>query len=241
METKYKFLSKTSIKDVDVKGRTVTGYFASWGKPMDATPDEPMFIDSDGDVFDPHAFDTTIMQNGPKGANRIWHLFNHNPGMPIGKPKELFPDNFGVFFATQFPDTVLANDKLKLYEAGFITEHSVIFETKSEEKASVNNQTFNLIREVKMCEVSSVLWGANSNTPTMGIKSETARMQMSVLDNILHNGTLSDETFLLIEKMFNDLKAIFKGSDQIKPTEITDVPAKTNTALEILKMLNTKI
>jgi uncharacterized protein len=231
MELLKKQYSKGAVKDVS--GRTVTGYYASWGALADDPSPASMWIDSDGDVFDPTAFNKTIAQNGPEGANRIWHLFNHNFGAAINKPKILKADNFGVYFETLFPDTTLGNDTLKLYEAGAITEHSVMFniiQAREEEK-------YQLIQEVKLWEGSSVLWGANSNTPAMGIKSEQAEAQIKLLDTLMHNGTFSDETFLMIEKLMNDIKVIYKGSGVPDPLEIKPpdpIPAKTNEVDPIL-------
>ena len=99
MELLKKTYSKGAVKDVS--GRTVTGYYASWGALADDDSPASMWIDSDGDVFAPDAFNKTIAQNGPAGANRIWHLFNHNFGSAINKPKVLQADNFGVYFETE--------------------------------------------------------------------------------------------------------------------------------------------
>jgi len=220
MDLLKKTYSKGAVKDVS--GRTVTGYYASWGALADDDSPASMWIDSDGDVFAPDAFNKTIAQNGPAGANRIWHLFNHNFGSAINKPKVLQADNFGVYFETVFPETTLGNDTLKLYEAGAITEHSVMFniiQSRMNER-SMQGEEYQLIQEVRMWEGSSVLWGANSNTPTMGIKSEQAEAQIKLLDSLMHNGTFSDETFLMIEKLLSDIKMIYKGTSEPEPDQI---------------------
>lgn len=222
-----KSISKAVVKDVS--GRTVTGYYASWGAdPTELNP-QSLWIDSDGDVFDSKAFNTTISQNGPTGANRIWHLYNHNFGAAINKPKVLLADNFGVYFETIFPDTTIGNDTLKLYEAGAITEHSVMFNIIQSRQEAIAGEEYTLIQEVKMWEGSSVLWGANSNTPTTGLKMEQAEAQIKLLDSLMHNGTFSDDTFLMIEKTLADIKNIYKGAGENHPLEIIDpMPAKTS-------------
>ena len=228
-----KSISKAVVKDVS--GRTVTGYYASWGADSTETNPQSLWIDSDGDVFDSKAFNTTIAQNGPAGANRIWHLYNHNFGAAINKPKLLLADNFGVYFETIFPDTTIGNDTLKLYEAGAITEHSVMFNIIQARQEVMAGQEYQLIQEVKMWEGSSVLWGANSNTPTTGLKMEQAEAQIKLLDSLMHNGTFSDDTFLMIEKTLADIKSIYKGAGDNHPLEINDpMPAKTSRE-EIVK------
>jgi len=178
MELLKKTYSKGAVKDVS--GRTVTGYYASWGANAEEENPSSLFIDSDGDVFTSDAFNKTIMQNGPKGSNRIWHLFNHNFGSAINKPKVLQADNFGVYFETVFPETTLGNDTLKLYEAGAITEHSVMFNIIQ----ARNEAEYQLIQEVRMWEGSSVLWGANSNPPSIASKRSN-----SVIPNFSTSGT----------------------------------------------------
>jgi HK97 family phage prohead protease len=240
MELLKKQYSKGAVKDVS--GRTVTGYYASWGALADDPAPDSMWIDSDGDVFDPTAFNKTIAQNGPEGANRIWHLFNHSFGAPINKPKVLKADNFGVYFETVFPETTLGNDTLKLYEAGAITEHSVMFniiQSRTNER-SMQGEEYQLIQEVRMWEGSSVLWGANSNTPTTGIKSEQAEAQIKLLDSLMHNGTFSDETFLMIEKSLQDIKAIYKGTNDLHPEPKHTEPAKPTDA-ELIKSFYLKL
>ena len=208
---------KGEVKDVDQKGRTVTGYFSTWGFDSTGVP----LPDSDGDVIMRGAFAKTLQQNGPDAANRIWHLFNHNSSNPINKPSVLIEDEKGLYFETNFPDTVLANDILKLYDAGAITEHSIGYNV-IQARDEIN---YTLLQEVRLWEGSSVLWGANENTPTTGIKAEDFQMQTNILNELLRNGTLSDETFEKIEKLLKDIQAIFKGTSDPEPPKEPEKPA----------------
>jgi HK97 family phage prohead protease len=222
-----------SVKDVDPKGRTVTGYFSTWG----FMPTGQALPDSDGDVMDKGAFSNTLKQNGPETTNRIWHLFNHDTGKPIGKPSVLKEDETGLYFETKFPDTVLANDILKLYQSGSITEHSIGFNIIQ----SRNEQNYQLIQEVRLWEGSSVLWGANEITPTTGIKSEEFTMKTNLLNELMRNGTLSDETFEMIEKLLKDIQAIYKATGIPEAIQEPDQPAtRTPEAqlIEFYKSLN---
>lgn len=202
-EILFKSLETGTVKDVSKTSRTVTGYYSSFGQDPD----------SDNDVMSSTAFAQTLKMNGPEGANRIWHLFNHSTSSPINKPYILKTDDFGLYFETKFPDTKIANDILTLYQEGAITEHSIGFNIiQARQEQGVQGQ-FQLIQEVRLWEGSSVLWGANQNTPTVGMKAEDFAVKASILDNLLHNGDLSDEMFEQLEKMLSDIKAMFRTSD----------------------------
>jgi hypothetical protein len=58
---------------------------------------------------------------------------------------------------------------------------------------------------------------------------EQAEAQIKLLDSLMHNGTFSDDTFLMIEKTLADIKNIYKGAGENHPLEIIDpMPAKTS-------------
>ncbi len=230
MKSEIKIKSfKGSVKDVDTKGRTVTGYFSTWGFDAAGLP----LPDSDGDVMMRGAFEKTLSQNGPGSANRIWHLFNHDTGKPIGKPSVLREDEKGLYFETTFPDTALANDILKLYETGAITEHSIGYNVIQ----ARDEGNYQLLQEVRLWEGSSVLWGANENTPTTGIKAEEFQMKTNLLNELLHNGTLSDETFEMIEKLLKDIQAMFKGTGDNETEKQPETMIPTSDPEGKVKML----
>ena len=194
-EIQLKSLSKGAVVDVDTTKKIVVGYFAKF-------EDEP---DSDGDIIARGAFTKTLAMNGPQSGNRIWHLWNHNLSEPINKPYLLAEDASGLRFETKFPDTTVGRDKLTLYQEGAITEHSFGFNV-------INNEMkggFNYLTELRMWEGSSVLWGANKNSNTVGLKSDEFALKTNILESLLRNGTLSDETFRMIEKLLKDIQAIF--------------------------------
>lgn len=229
METTIKLKSfGGQVKDVDRKGRTVTGYFSTWGYLPTGQP----MPDSDGDVMERGAFTKTLQMNGPQAGNRIWHLFNHDTGKPIGKPKVLKEDETGLYYETLFPDTVLANDILKLYESGSITEHSIGFNVIQ----ARNESNYTLLQEVRLWEGSSVLWGANENTPVTGLKADEFALKTNILNDLLHNGTLSDETFIMIEKLLKDIQAIFKSGTPEKIEPETKAETTGITEVEQIKL-----
>jgi hypothetical protein len=195
---------KTSgrVTDVDVAKRIVTGFFTSTGT-----------LDSDGDVFAEGAFTKTIAEMGPKGKNRIWHLWQHDTDKPLNKPYFLEERKEGTYFETKMINTPFAEMALALYAEKAISEHSVGFITlKDEEKTE-----FRLIKEVRMLEGSTVLWGANENTPFAGFKAENAVTQLAALEKLLRSGAFKqDEVFELIELKIAQIK---QALEPVKPLE----------------------
>jgi len=183
----YKNISQGIIEDVDdVKG-VVTGYFSAFNN-----------IDSDGDVIVSGAYKKTVAENGPNGKNRIMHLLQHNPLMPLAKPMELMEDGKGLRFVSKITETSYGKDVIKLYAEGVFNEHSVGFEiVKSDNKAGYRE-----IREIKLWEGSTVTWGANPNTPIESMKSwdkPKSEEMLSKFCNILRNGDLTDESMIQLE------------------------------------------
>lgn len=181
------------IKDVDEAKRIVTGYYTSTGT-----------LDSDGDIFEKGAFKKTIKERGPGAKNQIWHLWMHDHFSPINKPYLLEERAEGVYFETQFPDNPVSNMVLSLYQERALNEHSVGFfrmKEKTEAKA-------NIILEARMLEGSSVLWGANENTPTVSMKSDI-ELRIKHLDNILKSCTFdAKELSELLYQELEDIKAM---------------------------------
>jgi len=187
------------VKDIDVKNRVVTGYFASFDT-----------LDSDGDVFQKGAFKKSISEN----TKRMMHLLQHDVMKPIGRP-EVKEDNYGLFFKTEFTPTALnvkyIEDTLNLYEAGIYNEHSVGFQTVKQHQDRESKSNF--ITEVKLWEGSTVTWGANSNTPVQGIKSQFKTKQdivekIDTINKAIRKGNFADETFEQLELFNEQLKSL---------------------------------
>ena len=207
-----------SIKDVDTKGRTVTGYFSSFGN-----------VDSDGDIIRQGAFERSVKNRGPQGANRILHLLQHNPRQPLGKPTVLREDEKGLYFETPFPDTTIAEDTLKLYEAGIYSEHSIGFEVLNSHTETNEGEEVNILTELKLWEGSTVTWGANEDTPFEGLKSlktaEDVADEIEQIQKFLRKGDVTDYTFELLELQLEHLKAARPSEDteQSNPSQDTSI------------------
>ena len=211
----YQTLSMPAIiKDFSSNDRMVTGYFAGFGD-----------VDYDNDRFASTAFDKTISEWGPTGKNKIVHLYQHDTRMPLARPKALRADEKGVYFESAIVDNSWGTDVLKLYEAGIIREHSVGFEILRSEPARMEGTEFNLIKEVRMWEGSTVTFGANENTPFTGFKNlnrADATERIDRLSKAIRNGDFRDETFHLLEIELAQIKTFLTNlPDAVAPSKDT--------------------
>lgn len=207
-----------TVKDVDMKTRTVVAHASVFGN-----------IDSDDDIIQPGSYLKTISENGPSGKNRIWHLFNHWLEYPLSKPHILKEDNVGLYFESRMPDTDKANDILKLYEAGFMTEHSVWIRIIKAVNETRESRDIRVIQEVALMEVSSVLWGANEQAQTLGLKSiNELNRRIEAGNDLFRNGTLTDETFKRLEADLTEIKQ--KLALLTEPPATQEKPEDTTSA-----------
>lgn len=232
------YKSVGEIKDVDFDKRIITGYASKFGN-----------IDLVGDMIMPGAFTKTINERGPSGKNEIWFLHNHSTDSPLGKPSVLKEDNYGLYFESKIVDTEIGEDILKLYQEGLINQHSIGFSTIKQNKvdATAGKPGYYQIQEVKLYEFSSVLWGANPDTPFMGMKSLDAQGLQDRFDKLykqLKSGNLKDETYELLEIEYNFIKSeIFKlidteqKSEDTTPVEVDPVEIERKRQEEFLLQL----
>lgn len=190
------------LKDIDTSTGIVAGYFASFGN-----------VDSDGDVFAKGAFKKSIMERGPRSAGnrKIAHLRDHKTSLPIGLIKELNEDEMGLSYVSQISKTKYAQDTLILMQEGILREHSVGF--MPVQGKTINKGEYNEITEVKLFEGSTLMFGANEQTPVT-MKALTPEQENDILKEIDHftkllrKGEMLDETYLLLEIKMQQLKTI---------------------------------
>jgi HK97 family phage prohead protease len=203
--------SALELKGFDDKQGIVEFYFASFNT-----------LDSDGDVIAEGAYKKTLEETKENThKSRIKHMKNHNPEQVVGVIKEFYTDDKGVIAVSQIVKTQLGKDTLIEYEAGIITEHSQGFQIMQEEKD--NMEGVNIIKEIKLWEVSSLThWGANKNTPVVGVKSEKDILSlMTKMNQILSSSNISDERGEELLKAYDilgeTLKSLTKpSSDTLK-------------------------
>jgi HK97 family phage prohead protease len=217
--------TKADIAPLDVD--LVGGVVKVVGSTMDIE-------DCDSDIIDSGAWNKTISERGPVGSKLVCNLIDHHASVAkmYGKPSELYVENNQLISVTPILKTSLGMDLLKMYEAGIINQQSVGFSTIRDE---MNQETgVRIIKEAKLYEISAVLWGANSVTPTLDfikdmdgeLAFKTLKGREEKLTKELKNGTYTDETFILLEIELKQLQQA-----------ITEFNAK-NAASDLLNSMN---
>jgi HK97 family phage prohead protease len=236
-QIEYKDTDLNSVLDVDQENRTA--------KVVWNTADE---VDNDQDVVMSDAYTATIKSRGPMGKQLIWSLTDHRASTDnvIGKPSELYMEGGKLIAVTKIADTNKGNDIAKLYNSGLINQHSIGFSTI---RSEMNNETnVRTIKELKLYEGSVVLWGANENTPTLGMakglnldeKKDFLCKKLDIFLKSFRNGNFTDETFSLMEI---EIKQIQKAISEINTQAANAAPAPLDEKqlLDALKKANSKL
>lgn len=191
------------IKDVSTDTRKVAIYLAGFDN-----------VDSCGDVLRKGCFAKSISENGPASASnrKIQFLRYHDWEQQIGKFESLEEDDKGLFAVAYCGTSTKGNDALCDYVDGVIREHSIGFNYVADKLKWVDDATMPRggywdVAEVKLWEGSAVTFGANPETPFVGMKSlaEKADAILKLQDEqqklikSLRNGQGSDERLQQIE------------------------------------------
>jgi len=233
------FTTKTmlgGVVDVDTTGRRVV---MNW-----SALDE---LDYDNDIITTNAYNKTLKERGPQGADLIYWLTDHwaTTDNIAGKVQSLDIVGKHLQAVGTASNTRKGNDVLQLYMDGIIKQHSVGFAPTRVENAKEHR----LIHEVLLFEGSSVLWGANENTATVSVGKSLLTLDecSDELDTLLKawkNGKYTDETFGLLEirieqvkKAYTDLIAApSRDTRQIAPS--IDTQSEKEMDAELIKSLN---
>jgi len=220
------------IMDIDTSTRRVK---AVWSRMNN--------VDLDNDIIVPEAFTKTLMERGPVGKNLVWSLVDHKADMNnvIGKPEQLYVDGDALVAITPIVGTEKGTDMLKMYEAGLINQHSIGFSTMKSDWQNDSKQV-RVIKEVKLYEGSAVLWGANPETPTISVKSQSKEDLNNRLEKLLkafRNGKFTDDTFALMEIQIKKIQADLLELDitQSVQSTIEPVQQEKNNEAEIIKAI----
>lgn len=221
--------------DVDSEKRIVKAVWSRLGN-----------VDLDNDVMAQGCYNKSIAERGPLGKNQIWALIDHKASLKyaLGKPSELYVEGDQLIAVTKIVETEMGEDIIKLYNAGVINEHSVGFRTI---KSQTDNETgVRTITEAMLYEGSCVIWGANPDTPTLGMKSlldakpEDLVKRLEKLSVAFKNGTFTDDTFGLLEieiKQIQDAIAKLSTPPAVKAVE----PQEDNTLLDAIRNTNSQL
>ena len=165
--------------------------------------------DSDGDISLPGSFKKTLKEN----FGRVRWFLNHDVTQLLGVPIKGYEQGDHLVMEAQFNlEKQLAKDTYqdyKLYaEHGKSLEHSVGVQAI---KYDIDNESqVRKISEWKLWEFSTLThWGANENTPMLGIKSKDELRQL--IEEMANNPNYSDTRKKTIENIYETL--IIKPSD----------------------------
>jgi len=238
----------TEILDIDPTKRTVVAYVSKFGN-----------IDLDGDVMMPGCYKKSINERGSAGTNELFHLSNHRTQPEFVLSKPIFEeDSFGLKMTSTIRDSYHGNDILKGYQDGIWNQHSVMFSVpkgKYECKVDSDGNEYNVIYEAKLYEGSTVLWGANPETPTLEVKNIFSQVfnsdltkvfgQLQKLTKAYKKGTFTDEFFPLLEIEIKMLESIitenFVEKNSIAVANEALQTPKTDEGLELIKWFSNNI
>ena len=215
----YAYAGPVLLKDLDGRKGIVQFYGGAFNN-----------VDSDGDVTLPGAFTKTFSENGPAGANRIKHLRQHETRTIIGKITELGQDSKGAVVTSQLSNDTNGRDALALYELDLF-EHSYGYRIQKAHKDAAGIQ---YLTELAIKEFSAVTWGANKDTPLIGMKCDTPTGRAETLDRMqeresklikaLRHGTITDTLGHQLADELEALQDAYKGlislsGEPLKPVE----------------------
>jgi HK97 family phage prohead protease len=249
MKSRFKNID-SEVADVD--NRTVVVYVSKFGN-----------IDLDGDMLLPGAYKKSITERGKKGTNELFHLSNHRvqPEYILSKP-DFEEDTYGLKMISTIANTTHGNDIIEHYKNGNINQHSVMFSVPSGMWRSIESdgKSYTEIMQAKLYEGSTVLWGANPETPTLEIKSflkstfkdsiTDAFKELTKLTKAFKNGKYSDEFFPILEIQIKHLETYIQETiEDIKskqPESISVVPPiqevnQNESIINLLKKLNQEL
>ncbi|MFA5457630.1 MAG: HK97 family phage prohead protease [Synergistaceae bacterium] len=187
------------IKDLDEKKGVVQIYINAFNNE-----------DSDGDISIKGSFQKTIKEN----FDRFRHLFNHDTAILLGLPLEMIEDDYGVLTTSKMNIKKqivrdVYEDYILFKENNRSLEHSVRVNPIKRDK-----QDPRLVTEWRLWEYSTLAaWGANSQTPLLGIKN------LSDLEIMMSKGNYSEEKHKTIQALYGKLKTLME-----QPEALDDEP-----------------
>ena len=202
MEKKQRKYFHTQVKDIDGKGRVLVAANAIGN------------VDSDKDISLEGSFNKTLSEH----FDRVKWYLNHNQdfllGVPLeGKQNGKYLEMLGQLnLIKQIGSDVYSDYKLYA-EHGKTLEHSIgVNAIKWDIKNDVRN-----VSEWKLWEYSTLYgWGANPDTPMLGIKStENLSDSLDWLDIMLRKGNYTDERCKQIEAKIAELKSLMAAEPVI--------------------------
>lgn len=224
------------LKEINTEKKTVVFAFSKFND-----------FDSDDDYTEKTAFDKTMRESGPDGSNRIRHVWNHDRmNFPIGKPVRMWRDNQYAYTESKLLDNQNANDAWDAYKQEAINEHSYWGKSYN---TGINERGGKIIKEVKLYEVSTVLWGAQENAKLVSLIKSGEKPESWILGRInslqsyVKKSNASDDFLevleIELEKTMDILNSLEKSGRETPPAIIE--PKQDEFSLSQLYKLNRPI
>lgn len=209
--------------------------------------------DRDGDIIISTAFNKTIKEKGPQGANEIWHLMDHRATLSsaLSKYSEIWTENDYLIGVSEYRNSFAWREiAWPAYEAGDITQHSIGFSIVDSVWQKDSGKDIRIIKEIALWEGSAVLWGANPNTPTLEVAKSlgiyTEDMEPGKRIEQMIKALKSDkfdaeakELFIIeLQQIYQDLKDL--GETTKPPGNGTEPVKGANFDLIALHLLSTQ-
>lgn len=210
-------------------------------------------VDSGNDRVMPGAFRKTLTE----GRDRVKFVWNHSyyevPIARIVEVKELSRDELpaevlqyapeatgGLYVEREYLKSQRASEVLEALDAGVITEMSFGYSVIKSEKATEGNQTINNLTELRLYDLSDVVWGMNAAT-VAGVKHA---MPIGIICQHLEaysKDVANDERPATEQIILDRIAEIASGLKSATPAEPTTAPdeqaeaAADSTSLDLLK------
>lgn len=231
-------IGKASIKDVDLTKRIVTGVYNAYNF-VDGGMDVLLDGCSRRSIKENGPESNAIA----KIKHALFHDTTRLPGkIMVLEEKEVdteYGKVTGIYFETKMDTSTEGNDTLIKYQEGIYDNHSIGFQYMKVDKVERDGQHgnsqawkkymdmlinpkvaedagyFYAIKEIKLFEGSTVAFGMNELTPTLGIKGKEDVTKLQVIARIekinsaLKVGSLSDDALQSLENQLLQLKQIF--------------------------------
>lgn len=194
----------TKLVDVDTMGNRVVLYAAAFGS-----------TDSYNDIVQKGAFAKTIAES----FRKVKHLWNHDMDRPIGVPESMVEDAYGLLITSKVSDTALGRDTLTLIRDGVTDCNSIGYVPI---KYAIDDQNgTRTLTELMLVEYSTVVFPANYGARTIGVKAMAEQLfaTEAKLQKAMRTGSLSDETYLMLETKSQEIKHAILALVEDKPLE----------------------
>jgi HK97 family phage prohead protease len=197
-------LEKRNAQEFRADGEgIIEGYIVVWDT-----------VDSYNSTFQPGAFKKTLQERG----NKIKLLWNHEQTV-IGKPLEIREDDKGVYFRGKLlTDSIeKAREVYELIRAEAINTMSFGFTTVKD----VWERGVRVIKEVRLMEISPVIFEANENAVITGVRG-AAEARATDFDESLYRQELSARGYRLQSALEVTLQDIWWENQNFTPEEVSE-------------------